>query len=883
MSLLDSLSSKPRWQHARPDVRRAAVEELDDVAILYELAVNDDDAEVRTAALSRIPDPDLLDRLCDEPPPGLPDALREQARRQRLAQLLPDGRSLAGVEDAGVLSRVAVLAVEPELMAAAIGAIDDPLARAELAATHPVARARLLAAEGIDDLDVLQALAQRSRHRDKSVYRHCRERLQRHQDEQRCAQERAEALAQLAEDAAALRAAVQGPEFAVRWRQLQQRWEKWGDGADAALGERILADLDVCARRVEEAAAARAAELEQREKAEQAKCEFRVLLDEMQGIAAAAGQADAGQEELVAAINSVEERWVLAQQLAQPSPDQLDAFKSGLKHARGLLHGWRQLQARAADLDKLVAAATHVDNADFAGLQQWVGAARKLDSALSWPQDAELPTPEPLQRLRDSRAAVERRIEALQQREQQNIARVEQALQAFRDELATNHFRNADRALDRLRNLLRLLPSARQAHYQQALRPLQQRLAEIHDWQGFAIEPKKEALVERMKALAASGGDDPDDLAAKVRALQEEWKQLGPLAPARDRALWKAFSAAATEAWAPCKKAFAERSKLRRECYRQRMDVVAQLADYERKVAWPDLDSPDPAAVPPDWARVRETLRVAREAFRELGPVDRKQEHKSQRALDEICNRIYGHIKKEYERNIARKEALLAEAQSLAGQADLKQAIDRAKALQAEWKAAGPVPQKVDRRLWKPFRAACDAVFGRLDEKREERKAAERADAERKQQQRKEKGLRWQSLVERMEACAAGPGQAEAKWDAAGEVPKGIDLDALARWRREGPGDAPEAALRNACIAIEVFADLPSPAADREARMAYQMQRLVDGMGQGAPDEKQALLEMINGMLGLRPSAPWAERFIAAVRTLRVAPGAGRGSSAPAP
>jgi hypothetical protein len=191
--------------------------------------------------------------------------------------------------------------------------------------------------------------------------------------------------------------------------------------------------------------------------------------------------------------------------------------------------------------------------------------------------------------LREQQAALEQRLASLAKKEEKTLAKVDEAIAAFGSELATNHFRNADRALNRLRNLLRQLPPARQDHFQNELRPLLARLQEIHDWQGFAIEPKKKELIERMKALVGST-DDADALAARIKALQDEWKQLGPVSPRKDQAMWRAFSGAAEAAWAPCKEAFEQRAGLRKQLFEQRMQLVAQLVDYERKIAWPDRE-----------------------------------------------------------------------------------------------------------------------------------------------------------------------------------------------------------------------------------------------------------------------------------------------------
>jgi len=393
-----------------------------------------------------------------------------------------------------------------------------------------------------------------------------------------------------------------------------------------------------------------------------------------------------------------------------------------------------------------------------------------------------------------------------------------------------------------------------------------------------------------MKALVGSD-DDPDTLAAKIKALQDEWKQLGPLAPRRDQELWQAFRAAADEAWAPCKEAFEQRAEARKLVYRQRMELVAQLRDYEAKIAWPDLENTDPDLPAPDWKMVRKTLNTARKAFAELTPVDRKQDRKSHKALDKVCNRIYEHLEAEYARNIEAKKALVEEAKALVETEDLKQAIDRAKAIQREWKQTGLTPQRVDRPLWKEFRKTCDAIFARLGEERnqrnaeararaEERQARERARAEAAAERQRHAEEQWQRLLNRMQACALkpdDPDKASELWGEDADLPKGIDSDVLEAWWHNGPGDTDPEGLRTACIAIEVLAGIESPPEEKEARMAYQMQRLVEGMGSAQGDSRELLLERINQFLALRPTASWVGRFCDGVAVARPFTLSGRG------
>jgi len=54
MSLIDSFT-KPQWQHRKPEVRKTAIDQLDDQTVLVDLVNADPDPDVRSHALSRVP------------------------------------------------------------------------------------------------------------------------------------------------------------------------------------------------------------------------------------------------------------------------------------------------------------------------------------------------------------------------------------------------------------------------------------------------------------------------------------------------------------------------------------------------------------------------------------------------------------------------------------------------------------------------------------------------------------------------------------------------------------------------------------------------------------------------------------------------------------
>jgi hypothetical protein len=65
---------------------------------------------------------------------------------------------------------------------------------------------------------------------------------------------------------------------------------------------------------------------------------------------------------------------------------------------------------------------------------------------------------------------------------------------------------------------------------------------------------------------------------------------------------------------------------------------------------------------------------------------------------------------------------------------------------------------------------------------------------------------------------------------------------------------ANEAALRQLCIRAEVFADRPTPHEDQPLRREYQVQRLVESMGQGVTEDEAKLDTLAIEWIGVGPT-----------------------------
>jgi hypothetical protein len=169
----------------------------------------------------------------------------------------------------------------------------------------------------------------------------------------------------------------------------------------------------------------------------------------------------------------------------------------------------------------------------------------------------------------------------------------------------------------------------------------------------------------------------------------------------------------------------------------------------------------------------------------------------------------------------ARKEELVAEAESLASSTEWNVTANRLKELMAEWKAAPRASKEAEQRLWDRFRGAQDAFFSRRSEVFSARDAELKGNLDRRQE-----------LLAAAEALdvEADPRAAQARlreiqsqWHDTGRVPRDatIGLDRRLRAVEERIRAAMESAWRRtAPEASPLLAQMRDQVAEAEQRLA---------------------------------------------------------------
>ncbi len=213
-----------------------------------------------------------------------------------------------------------------------------------------------------------------------------------------------------------------------------------------------------------------------------------------------------------------------------------------------------------------------------------------------------------------------------------------------------------------------------------------------------------------------------------------------------------------------------ERSAARAEALAAREAIVAEAEKLagqpEEKVQWKQSS-----------ARMRELLDEWKNAQRNGPKLDRESEQalwhrlsSSRNSFDKMRRVHFAQLGSAQAEAKARKEELVAEAETLKSSTDWGQTAGAFKRLMDQWRQAGRASRSDDDALWTRFKAAQDAFFAAKDEV----VASENVEFEANLAIKEELLKQAQAIlpIKDVEAAKARLRPIQEKWDAAGKVPR---------------------------------------------------------------------------------------------------------------
>lgn len=668
---------------------------------LAQIAIGDEPDALRQAAIKKLlygtPLMDLA--TGDTTPAGL-----QSTARKRLGELLDSGSLSVSTLGQAVPDQNLLLSLCGYSSNAGLALLEQIHSEAlllEIAGSGTTTQLRQAAAHKLESRAFLEQLAKQAKTKDKSVYKIVRSKLDVFKEEKNREQQMAAEISALCSQAEQLAKRNVDEIFTVRKQQIETAWRNMADKASAELHNRYQQALQKCQQKLDEVV--------EREK----------LVE-----AARRAEREAKQE-IYKALQSLQE--LIGRLLSHQNPQELEAeltektthSEAALKEAnsRGLDTGKeaKQVQSLTQTAKQLLHSLREtgplsnlLDELKISGEEQGRKIKTRIETIIQHAKS-----------LRDQTLPdiVQRSQETLDVWTQSTRDQAEQIKHQIRD--ASELIRKGNWAITQgyvgraralYRDLEERLGGMEHIPSQLAgkLEEFKVAMQKLGDWHEFAVNPKKEELVQKMRALETSGLH-PKDLAEKIQALQESWKELCRGGQHQDETLWEEFHTAAQKAYDPCKQYFEEQNQAREQNASARRTLLEQLTQYLNAYDWDHAN----------WKEVEKTLRVSREAWMSYWPVPRKDTKDLQKSFDDLMDQLYDKLNQEYERNRLKKKGLADQAKNFLETKDTATAIDVAKKLQSQWQAIGACKRKDDQALWQEFRASCDAIFAKRQQESE--------------------------------------------------------------------------------------------------------------------------------------------------------------------
>lgn len=825
MGILERLRPQPRWKHADPAVRVAAVYEFgpEDAEALHAVAREDAEARVRRAAVTRIDDVAMLAEVARTDPDeevraeavrGLAgigaeadeaaqaiDAVRQLLALGRTKELVLVARDTSSaevrtvivdlLEDQKALAAISRHARDGATRLRALARLSDADETLTVALKAEHTDAAVAALERITAAEALQEVAQRARNKVAARRARARLRVQTEdiqpavepgirmtaEDRQRTLDllHRAEALVAVADPDEASRALG---EVRIAWAELLADVD-----LEPALAQQFEAACDAVREAVELRQQERAAEEARRQTLAREQADRVAICEEIEGLSG---------PDAVDRIAELKVQWdslppmpsEYAASLTRRFQDGCRAFEERERRRMLAEAATARLQTLAAELEQLAAAEQPLDGV----ISRW----RMLRRDAEVLREHASANPEAAERLERAVARLEEKeqhqAEARGRQEQENLRRLQQVCRHVEALVATEEItlKAGNRALREIRSALEArgpLPSkkewqaihARLEAARAALAPRVQELREADEWRRWANLQVQEELCREMEALKDEA--DLDAAARKMRELQARWKPVALAPRAQGEAMWRRFKTAQDAVFqrvAPHVAAQAEE---------RAANLAKKRALCERAEALADST---------DWVRTAIEIQALQAEWKTVGPVVRGQEKATWERFRAACDRFFTRRQQDLKQrkeawaaNLAKKEELCATAEALADSTDWDAAAAQIRQIQAEWKTVGPVRRSKSEAIWQRFRTACDRFFDRYKHRDQVELAAKAAPRE--------------SIVRELEqllpaaGTEAGPApdglhtvvqQARQRWQQAPELPRHLQQDLAARYHQ---------------------------------------------------------------------------------------------------
>lgn len=219
---------------------------------------------------------------------------------------------------------------------------------------------------------------------------------------------------------------------------------------------------------------------------------------------------------------------------------------------------------------------------------------------------------------------------------------------------------------------------------------------------------KKMELIDQLKALQKE--ESLKEAEAGLKRVQNEWDGIGPVPNEEWEKVKEAYWTEVRSLYNRINRHYEDR----REVQRVNMEQKQVLID-EVKVQTQELETLTDRKA---WEERTSKILAIQKAWKEVGAGPRKENEIIWKEFRKECDiffdakkAFYEVINREFDGVAKKKQALIDRANALKDSTNWKETAHQLVQLQKEWKTLGHAGRRNEQKLWKNFRAACDAFF----------------------------------------------------------------------------------------------------------------------------------------------------------------------------
>lgn len=741
---------KPKWQHKNPQVRITAVNKLaEDDPALSQLAQDDENTDVRCAAVGRLGDCRLLDKLMEDQHSAVQTCVKN-----RLINLAVDAETLTAVRDCAkkvlidrhCVSELIAEEKDPDQRKQLLGSLSTTEEIVQLIKHDPSAEVRLAALDGIDDVAALQEIARDMRNRDKRLVREAKQRLGR----QNQAGEQNQRIEQLCTDIEKLLELKDIKKQRALFDRYKAEWKSLQAVADSVMAERINQALVIF-------------ESDNRDYAERYRDKLAIcdslqsLLDRLEHeVSIGAGLSSV----ISTALQDNDRDWQSIDAL-EPADEarirqQYQDLRKALKQRQLILENNAQRIERLQDfLANMGADEDKIIRAGAEKLEGYQSAWNKLPKPGQRDTDRQLQTQfeSLLNHYRDAINQRKLKLQSAQKKITENLSQLKTSVDA-------GQLRQARKLRAEIRHLMadsEVLPDAYRSEVEHELGQYSHEISQLGKWAQWGSDHARENLVKQaeellagdlavtdatetpVEAVAEGTTEDTEDEASnevdspetpslsmkqaqerskQIKLLRQNWRKLDrPQDAEAAEALWQRFDAALIKAWEPCQQFYAEQDLQRAENLQHRENQCLRLQEYL-------MENREETR---DWRNLDYLVQDVKKQWRKAGMVDKEQWQKINDRYFELLNPLQQRLKQERKDNFRLRKDLIEKMQQLGEIEDWRETVDKAKQLQKQWVVTVASRRSDEQKLWNQFRQAADKVFSRrnafFEQKKQEKQA----------------------------------------------------------------------------------------------------------------------------------------------------------------